>query len=70
MVCYRDMTFCSAGDHCKSANICFRFFSKEVSIKADMWAIQMGMLDKEDGTPAPWVAWADFSERCEAYEPC
>jgi hypothetical protein len=68
MICYRDMTFCSAAPQCKNSVGCYRHFDKLTRAKADIWAIQMGMVDDE-GNPAPWVAYSDFSPRCESYSP-
>jgi len=67
MVCYKDKTFCSAASTCKNAIGCFRHLDKTERAKADVWAVQMGMVE-EDGTPAPWFAWSDFSKRCLSYE--
>lgn len=67
-LCYMDMTFCSAASHCKNSVGCFRHFHKRLRASADKWAIDMGMVD-EEGKPAPWVAYSDFSSRCESYEP-
>lgn len=66
MICYRDMTFCSAAPQCKNSVGCYRHFDKLNRAKADIWAVQMGMVD-EEGNPAPWVAYSDFSSRCESY---
>ena len=66
MICYRDMTFCSAAPQCKNSVGCYRHFDKLTRAKADIWAIQMGMVDDE-GNPAPLVAYSDFSPRCESY---
>lgn len=67
MICYRDMTFCSAAPNCKNSVGCYRHFDKLHKTRADLWAMQMGMVDK-DNSPAPLVAYSDFSIRCEAYE--
>ena len=66
MISYRDMTFCSAAPQCKNSVGCYRHFDKLNRAKADVWAIQMGMVDDE-GNPAPLVAYSDFSPRCESY---
>lgn len=65
--CYRDMTFCSAAEHCKNSVGCYRHFDRLSRAKADLWAIQMGLLD-EDNNPAPPVAYSDFSKSCISYE--
>lgn len=67
VVCYRDMTFCSAAPQCKNSVGCYRHFDKLNRAKANVWAIQIGMVDNE-GNPAPHVAYSDFSLRCESYE--
>lgn len=67
MICYKDMTFCSAAPRCKNSMGCFRHFDRTTRARADVWAISMGMVD-EEGNPAPWVAYSDFSSRCESYE--
>lgn len=67
MISYRDMTFCSAAKTCKNAVGCHRHFDKATRARADVWAVQMNMLD-EDGKPGPWVAWSDFSKSCISYE--
>jgi hypothetical protein len=67
MICYRDMTFCSVAPQCKNSVGCYRHFDKLNRAKADVWAVQLGMVD-EEGNPAPWVAYSDFSPRCESYE--
>ena len=66
-ICYKDMTFCLAEKRCENASGCWRSLSPSERAKADLWAISMGMLD-EDNNPAPWIAWADFSQRCELYK--
>lgn len=67
-LCYKDMTFCSAAHNCKNSIGCYRHFDKATRARADVWATSMGMVD-EEGNPAPWVAYSDFSSRCESYEP-
>jgi hypothetical protein len=58
MLCYRDMTFCSAS--CANKE-CRRQFTAEDRLKAELW-----WRGCEGGPP---VAFADFSANCEAYQP-
>lgn len=67
MICFRDMTFCSAAKQCENAIGCFRHFDRLNEAKANLWAIQMNMLD-EDNNPAPRVAYSDFSKSCLSYK--
>jgi hypothetical protein len=64
---YLDRTFCSAAGRCKNNTGCYRYMSPALMEKAELWAIQCRMLDK-DGNPAPWIAWSDFSNHCPSYE--
>lgn len=56
MICYKDMTFCTAA--CKKHS-CRRYLSAEVLEGAKKWW---------GGEDAP-VAMSDFSETCKEYEP-
>jgi hypothetical protein len=56
MICYRDMTFCSAVCDNK---LCFRQFTKEVNEKAREWW-------SHDPDNAP-IAFSDFSGTCPVY---
>lgn len=58
MLCYRDMTFCSA--NCATTN-CSRQFTDEDRIKSEIW--WKGC----EGDPP--VAFADFSAGCERFVP-
>lgn len=66
-LCYKDRTFCEAAPRCKNAVGCWRHLDKTEKARADVWAIQMGMVD-DDGNPAPWIAYTDFSKSCLSYE--
>lgn len=66
MLCYRDMSFCSAAPQCKNAESCHRYFDRHTRAKADLWAISMGMFHGDE--PAPLVAYVDFSKSCPSYE--
>jgi hypothetical protein len=61
-LCYKDMTFCVAGDNCKTAPQCHRYMSEDEKARAEAWATSYGM----DYAP---VAWSDYSKRCEYYKP-
>jgi hypothetical protein len=63
-ICYKDMTFCVAGDNCETAvnGQCHRYMSGYHKANAETWASSMDM------TYAP-VAWSDYSKRCEHYKP-
>jgi hypothetical protein len=56
MLCYRDMTFCSAGDRCATPD-CGRRFTAEEQANARRW---WGSDADGEGPP---VAFADFSIR-------
>lgn len=56
MICYRDMTFCSASERCATPD-CGRRFTPEEQQKARQWWGSDG-----DGEGPP-VAFADFSNR-------
>lgn len=58
MICYRDMTFCSA--KCATTT-CRRNFTEEEAQKARKW-----WGDSPDGPP---VAFSDFSDHCPDYKP-
>ena len=59
MICYKDMTFCSAAPMCKNREGCFRYLTPEDKERADAWA---GVL------PVTPIAFADFSDTCPKYE--
>lgn len=67
-LCYKDRTFCEAASRCVNAVGCFRHLDTIEKTRANSWAISMGMVG-EDGSPEPWIAWSDFSSRCESYSP-
>lgn len=56
MICFEDMTFCSAA--CKTTE-CRRHWSDAKRLDANLWW-------GKDGAP---VAFSDFSDRCIAYDP-
>ncbi len=58
MICFRDMTFCSA--KCKNAE-CDRQFDAKQKAAAEKW------WEGCDGSPP--VAFTDFSPKCEEYKP-
>lgn len=60
MICYKDMTFCSA--HCKNLN-CRRNYTEEVSLGAKEWWEGFNI----EGLPP--VAFSDFSPVCNSYDP-
>ena len=63
-LCYKDMTFCVAGDNCHTAlnGQCHRYMSDYHKANAEAWASSMAWAY----TP---VAWSDFSKKCEYYKP-
>lgn len=67
MICYKDMSFCSAAGKCKNSVNCPFHFDRMQQAKADLWAIECNFLDSE-GHPAPPVAYIDFSKKCLMYE--
>lgn len=56
MLCFRDMTFCSAMERCATTN-CFRRFDDAQKAAADKWW-------GKEGAP---VAFSDFSPSCSAF---
>lgn len=58
MLCYRDMTFCSAD--CATKNCPRQFTDKERERSKLWWG---------DGPGEVPVAFSDFSEHCEMYQP-
>jgi hypothetical protein len=65
MMCYRDMTFCSASvTRCKNEK-CFRYFGENQKADAQRW---WGGQNSIASTQAP-VAFGDFSKGCDKIDP-
>lgn len=58
MICFRDRSYCAAGDKCQTTP-CGRRFTAEDAADAERWW----------GGPGAPVAYADFETRCEDYAP-
>lgn len=56
MLCFRDMTFCSAGDHCGNRHAYGRWLNKgQKQAAKQWWASSKG---------EPPIAFADFRKTC------
>jgi hypothetical protein len=66
MMCYKDMSFCSAAPRCENAPGCWRNFDHIEKERANAWALDCGMVG-DKGSPAPLVAYMDFSLTCPQY---
>lgn len=63
MICFRDMTFCSAAERCDNRSECGRHYDSEARAQAAEW--WEGFKSKD---PAP-IAFSDFSSICATYSP-
>lgn len=59
MICYRDMTFCTAYPTRCANSVCRRSLTDEERVKAMEWSKTFGIHDL-------LVAFADFSGRCNS----
>lgn len=66
MIHFLDRTFCSVADVCENRVGCYRHLSKDLRVRADKWALDIGMVSDE-GDPEPILAWADFSASCVGF---
>lgn len=66
MINFLDRTFCSVADVCENRVGCYRHFSKDLRVRADKWALDMGMVD-DGGNPTPYVSWTDLSSSCVGF---
>ena len=58
MICFRDQSYCAAGDRCQTTP-CGRRFTAEDQAAAERWW----------GGPDAPVAFADYHATCEDYSP-
>jgi hypothetical protein len=60
MITYRDRTFCEGSDDCPFKD-CFSNFTEEHKIKANEWALTLGLKE-------PPVAFSDYQVGCRRLE--